>query len=48
MDRDGLWKLTPAERVNLAHSQKQTTRATVDFHSDSSAAVAAFFKAFFL
>ena len=33
-----------AERVNLAHSHKKTTRATVDFHRDSSAAVAAFFK----
>lgn len=29
----------------LLTATKQTTRATVDFHSDSSAAVAAFFKA---
>ena len=44
MDSDGLSKLTPAERVNLVHSHKQTTSATVDFHSDDSAPVAAFFQ----
>lgn len=29
MDRDGLWKLTPAERVNLAHSHKQHAQQSI-------------------
>ena len=29
MDRDGLWKLTPAERVNLVHSHKQHAQQSI-------------------